>query len=266
MSEGKFGVYEAISKITGALASDGGIKKDRQGAGLNYKFRGIDDAYNALAPLLAEHSLVVLPRIIERQHEERQTKSGSSMNWVTVTAEFDLVSAVDGSSHTVRTYGEAMDTSDKATNKAMSAAYKTMAFMAFAIPVKGDNDTENSHHEPEPKKPKPERPAPRASSRPPAKATPDAAPEGGQFPDYIHGDVSTEDLFSEAKVKRLLAIGGKLFNLTGDALEARIIEAANKILKSNVSNLYALHWRDGGQVMKQLEEQAIKRGVWESRA
>jgi hypothetical protein len=52
------------------------------------------------------------------------------------------VSADDGSIHVVRTMGEAMDSSDKATNKAMSAAYKYAALMTFAIPTEGDNDAD----------------------------------------------------------------------------------------------------------------------------
>jgi hypothetical protein len=66
---------------------------------------------------------------------------------VTVHAEFDFVSAYDGSKHTAATYGEAMDSGDKATNKAMSAAYKYAAFMTFAIPTEGDNDADATTHE-----------------------------------------------------------------------------------------------------------------------
>lgn len=40
-----------------------------------------------------------------------------------------------------------MDSGDKATNKAMSAAYKYAAFQAFAIPTEGDNDADGSTHE-----------------------------------------------------------------------------------------------------------------------
>ena len=70
---------------------------------------------------------------------------------MTVEAEFDLVAAEDGSKHTIRTFGEAMDSGDKATNKAMSAAYKYAAMQAFSIPTEGDNDTENHTHEVMPK-------------------------------------------------------------------------------------------------------------------
>jgi hypothetical protein len=83
--------------------------------------------------------------------------------------------------------------------------------------------------------------------------------------EYDHAGVADEDLFSHAKVERLLGIAGKLFNLRGEPLEFRLLEAASKILKRSVADLHALHWRDGGEVMRQLEEQAIKRGVWERR-
>lgn len=146
-------VYQAINKVQAALAKTG-ISKDRlntQGAG--YKFRGIDDVFNAVAPLLAEHGLCILPRMLTRQCEERQSKSGGALFYVTVEAEFDLVSAEDGSKHTIKTFGEAMDSSDKATNKAMSAAYKYAAFQAFAIPTEGDNDADAHTHDVASRKP-----------------------------------------------------------------------------------------------------------------
>ena len=109
-------VYKAINNVQRALARTG-ISKDRtntQGAG--YKFRGIDDVYNAISPLLAEHGLCILPRMLTRSCEERQSKSGGALFYVTVEAEFDFVAAEDGSKHTVRTFGEAMDSGDKGTN------------------------------------------------------------------------------------------------------------------------------------------------------
>lgn len=144
-------VYAAIAAVAGEMAKIG-ISKDRTAQG--YKFRGIDDVYNALAPLLAEHNLVIIPRCLERICVERQTKSGNAMFYVTVKSEFDFVSALDGSKHTACTYGEAMDTSDKATNTAMSAAYKYAAFQAFCIPIVA-TDSEVDNHEPAPTPPKP---------------------------------------------------------------------------------------------------------------
>lgn len=137
-------VYKAINAIQADLCKTG-ISKDKRGPGFN--FRGIDDVYLALAPLLAAHHLCILPRMVSRVCDERQSKSGGALFYVTVEAEFDFVSSSDGSKHTIRTFGEAMDSSDKATNKAMSAAYKYAAFMSFAIPTEGDNDADATGHE-----------------------------------------------------------------------------------------------------------------------
>ena len=135
------GVYAKIAAVQGEL-SKVGISKDRRNSQQGYQFRGIDDVYAALSPLLAAHGLVIIPRMKSRDVVERQTAKGGALFNVTVLAEFDFVSADDGSIHTASTYGEAMDSADKATNKAMSAAYKYAAFMTFAIPTDGDNDAD----------------------------------------------------------------------------------------------------------------------------
>jgi hypothetical protein len=139
-------VYKAICAVQGELAHTG-ISKDHRNQQQGYSFRGIDDVYNVLSPLLAKYGLCILPRMLSRNCEERQTAKGGALFYVTVEAEFDFVCAEDGSKHTVKTYGEAMDSADKATNKAMSAAYKYAAFQAFAIPTEGDNDADSVSHE-----------------------------------------------------------------------------------------------------------------------
>lgn len=139
-------VYQAIQAVMTELAKDG-ISKNRRNQQQGYQFRGIDDVYNVLSAALSSNGLLMLPRIISRKCDERQTKSGSALFYVTVEAEFDLVCAEDGSKHTIRTYGEAMDSADKATNKAMSAAYKYAAMQAFCIPTEGDNDADATTHD-----------------------------------------------------------------------------------------------------------------------
>ena len=143
-------VYQAISAVTKEMSQEG-IAKGRKNQQQGYSFRGIDEVLNALSPVLAKHSICVLPRMVSRDVVERQTKSGNALFYVTVKAEFDFVSAEDGSLHTVSTYGEAMDSADKATNKAMSAAYKYAAFQAFCIPTEGDNDADATTHDVAPK-------------------------------------------------------------------------------------------------------------------
>lgn len=134
-------VYAAIAAVTAEMAKEG-IAKGRRNQQQGYQFRGIDDVYNALSPVLAKHRLCILPRVTERVVQERETQRGGILFYVTVKVEFDFVSAEDGSTHTVSTFGEAMDSADKATNKAMSAAYKYAAFQTFCIPTEGDNDAD----------------------------------------------------------------------------------------------------------------------------
>ena len=139
-------VYKAINKIQAALSKEG-ISKDRKNIQQGYSFRGIDDVYNAVSPLMAEHGLCILPRMLGRTCEERINAKGTALFYVTVEAEFDFVASEDGTKHIVKTFGEAMDSGDKATNKAMSAAYKYALMQAFAIPTEGDNDADLHTHE-----------------------------------------------------------------------------------------------------------------------
>lgn len=142
--------YQAINAVQRALSKIG-IGKDGEasGFGAGYKFRSIDSVYNTLSPLLSEHGLVIIPRCMEREESQRQS-GPKTLYFVVVRMEFDFVCAEDGSKHTACTYGEAMDSGDKATNKAMSIAYKYACFQTFAIPTEGDNDPDATIHEPAP--------------------------------------------------------------------------------------------------------------------
>jgi hypothetical protein len=152
-------VYQAIVAVMADL-SHAGITKARKNTQQGYNFRGVDDVYNALSGFLAKHHLAILPRVLSRTCEERASKSGGALFYVVVDMEFVLVCSDDGSCHVVRFVGEAMDSADKATNKAMSAAYKYAAFQTFCIPTEGDNDADASTPDPAPK---------------PTKAEPDAS-------------------------------------------------------------------------------------------
>lgn len=141
----KANVYECIAKCAQEIATTG-ISKDRSNQQQGYKFRGIDDVYNALAPIISKNGLVILPRVMSRSVVERTTQKGGLLFYTTVECEFDFVSMYDQSKHVVKTYGEAMDSGDKSTNKAMSAAYKYACMQAFCIPTEGDNDADAQTH------------------------------------------------------------------------------------------------------------------------
>lgn len=139
-------IYAAINAIQGELAKIG-ISKERKNKEQGYSFRGIDDVYGALAPLLAKYEVCVFPHVQERVVHERTTAKGTVLFYTTLKVEYELVSAQDGSIQTCSAYGEAMDTADKSTNKAMSAAYKYMCLQVFCIPTEGENDADERTHD-----------------------------------------------------------------------------------------------------------------------
>ena len=136
-------VLSAMNAVQQALVKTG-IGKDQQNLQQGYKFRGIDDVFNEVGPLLAEHQLLILPRMTSWQCQEHNNAKGNKVFHVKIDAEWDFISVEDGSLYTVKNFGEAMDSSDKATNKAMSAAYKYAVIQAFAIPVQGEDHDADS--------------------------------------------------------------------------------------------------------------------------
>lgn len=142
-------VYQCIAAVQASIAVNG-IQKLKKNKEQSYNFRGIDDVYNALAGFLSENGLVVIPRVIEREQVERKTQKGYPLFYTTLKVEYDFISSHDGSKHTACAYGEAMDTADKSTNKAMSAAYKYAMFQTFCIPTEAQ-DADATTHEVAPK-------------------------------------------------------------------------------------------------------------------
>jgi len=132
-------VYRQMSEAAGDFAK-AGLGKTDENVQQKFKFRGIDSLMNLAAPILVKHGLLVLPRVINRKLTVRETRNGGLMYAVALDVEFDFVSALDGSKHTARFAGEAMDTGDKATSKAMSMAYKYCLFQCMCIPVEGAMD------------------------------------------------------------------------------------------------------------------------------
>ena len=107
-------VYQAINAVQSDLARVG-IEKSRRNTQQGYSFRGIDDVYGALAPLLAKHGLCILPRVTYREVTEHKTAKGGTLFFTVLTVDFDFVAVEDGSKHTVTTIGEAMDSADKSS-------------------------------------------------------------------------------------------------------------------------------------------------------
>jgi hypothetical protein len=132
-------VLRGIQQVIAAFAEHG-IAKNRKNESQGFKFRGIDDVMNRMAKQLSEANLVIAPRISSREVNERVNSRGNPLFYVTVQVDYTIYSTIDGSSIVCSVPGEAMDSGDKATNKALSIAYKYLAFQLFAIPIDEDPD------------------------------------------------------------------------------------------------------------------------------
>jgi len=141
-------IYQAIPKL---MAEVGSIAKGRQNKQQGYVFRGIDDVYSALQAPLAKHGVFFAPKVLEQHREERAAKSGGVLIYTILKVEF-VFFADDGSSFSVTTIGEGMDSGDKSANKAMSAALKYALLQLFCVPTDEPKDSENDSPEPTPKK------------------------------------------------------------------------------------------------------------------
>lgn len=107
-----------------------------------YKFRGIDAVMNALNPAMRKNGIFVVPEVLEHHQDERQSQKGGLMIYTTCKVKYTFY-AKDGSSLDAVVVGEAMDRSDKSTNKAMSAAFKYACFQTFCIPTEEMQDADS---------------------------------------------------------------------------------------------------------------------------
>lgn len=134
-----------------AAAKVGAITKEKRNAQQGFNFRGIDDVLNAVHPVFAELGITPVPQVIAAQREERTTKTGNNLIY-TILSVAVYFYAPDGTSVKAIVQGEAMDSADKSSNKAMSAAYKYACFQVLSIPTEEMEDADATT--PEPSKPK----------------------------------------------------------------------------------------------------------------
>lgn len=140
-------IYESMNAV---MEDCGFIGKDSKNLQQGYKFRGIDAVLNALNPAFRKNKVFVVPTVLEHTREERTTAKGGLLIYSVVTCKYTFY-AEDGSSVSATVIGEGMDSGDKATNKAMSAAFKYACFQAFCIPTEEMKDSEDDSPEPAPK-------------------------------------------------------------------------------------------------------------------
>jgi hypothetical protein len=175
-------IFEAISNV---MAEIGAIGKEKKNLQQGFMYRGIDDVMNALQPALVKHKVFIAPNVLEERRDERPSQKGGTLFYTRLDIMFKFYT-YDGSFIEAKVIGEAMDSGDKATNKAMSIAYKYACFQVFCIPTEEMIDPDAEIHEPAPKnktantEKQPDKPKAKSPSQPP-KAVPPPVPTPEQM-------------------------------------------------------------------------------------
>lgn len=134
-------IYSAINSVMSEIGAIGKEKRSQQG----FNYRGVDDVMNALAPAFIKYKLFVVPEVLEQSREERASARGGMLIYSICKIRYTFY-AEDGSHVEVVTIGEGMDSGDKATNKAMSIAFKYACFQVFCIPTEEMVDPDAEGH------------------------------------------------------------------------------------------------------------------------
>ena len=144
-------IFETINAVMADIGAVGKTSKNQQ---QGFMFRGIDAVMNAINPALTKNKLFIVPEILEQSREERTSiKKDSYGNEKTSTLIYSICKikytfyAEDGSNISAVVIGEGMDSGDKATNKAMSIAFKYACFQVFCIPTEEMVDPDAECHE-----------------------------------------------------------------------------------------------------------------------
>ena len=136
-------IYESIAAVMNDI---GAVGKNSKNTSQGFMFRGIDAVMNALQPALIKNHIFVVPEVLEQTREERVNAKGNTLIYSICKIKYNFY-AQDGSSVSATVIGEGMDPGDKATNKAMSIAFKYACFQVFCIPTEEMVDPDAEVHE-----------------------------------------------------------------------------------------------------------------------
>ena len=139
-------IYQTITKV---MSQIGAIGKDRKNTMQNFQYRGIDDVMNELHGIMAKEGLFVVPAVLEENRSTGKTKNGGDLFFTRLKISFKFY-AQDGSNIESIVIGEAMDSGDKASNKALSIGLKYALLQVFCIPTEEEKDPDATSYETRP--------------------------------------------------------------------------------------------------------------------
>jgi ERF superfamily len=124
-----------VQLLNEVMKDVGAISKTDKNTSQGFNFRGIDSVINAVSPALRKHGIVVVPCVDDYQYESVEIgKNRTVMGHVKVRVTYTFAGP-DGDALKASVVGEAMDSGDKATAKAMSVAFRTALLQSLCLPT-----------------------------------------------------------------------------------------------------------------------------------
>lgn len=142
-------IMHAAAAWSAAMGDVRAVGKDSKNntPGATYMFRGIDAVMNAAGPAFRAHGVVVMPHKVKTI--EYTTVTVGRNQTVMASVRLIVVYRIYGPAgdwFRGEAPGEAFDSGDKATSKAMSVAYRTLLIQGLTLPT-GDADPDADTHE-----------------------------------------------------------------------------------------------------------------------
>lgn len=144
-------IVECLSIAMEAIRAVGKTGKNAQ---QNYNFRGIDAVVNAASPAFRKVGVVVTPDLRSVDYEAVEVGNKRSLMQSCKVVVAYTFHGPAGDSITAVAPGEAMDSGDKATAKAMSVAFRTALLQSLCIPTTESDPDEQAYE----RSPRPQRP------------------------------------------------------------------------------------------------------------
>jgi hypothetical protein len=113
-----------------------GIGKNEENRDQGFNFRGIDTVVNTCGPIERELGLLVFPEVVEETSEQHEYGSRKTLGFRTrVKVRYHWLASNGDELIVGPVAGEAIDTGDKGTAKAMSVACRIMYLQTLTIPT-----------------------------------------------------------------------------------------------------------------------------------
>jgi hypothetical protein len=125
-------IAQALNEV---MKEVGAVKKNDRNASQGFNFRGIDAVVNAVSPALQKYGVIVVPSVEDYEYASVEIgKNRTVMGHVKVKVTYTFIGA-GGDAIKATVVGEAMDSGDKATAKAMSVAFRTALLQTLSLPT-----------------------------------------------------------------------------------------------------------------------------------